>query len=200
MKLTQHIFRGLAALAVFVIWPADRAEPQPTDLVAQARQALDADKVDDAIAVLEKAVVADPKDTAALAWLGSAQVRKARTAPLFEAPGLVKKGFNTLDEAVERFPNVFVVYLVRGISATQVPEFFGKVAVAVKDLSAVVATREKSPAAVPDSVMPSVYLHLGLAYKKNGQTAEARATWEKGKKLYPSAPETEAIDKELQNL
>lgn len=170
------------------------------DLVAQARQALDANKVDDAIAILENAVAAEPMNAAALAWLGSARVRKARTASFFEAPGWVKKGFNTLDEAVDRFPDVFIVYVVRGISATQVPEFFRKAPVAVKDLSKVVGMKEKSPEAVPDAVMPTVYLHLGVAYKKSGQPAEARAAWETGKKLYPSAPEAQAIDKELRNL
>src|SRR5713226_6833139 len=177
-----------AFAALTVVWPPGRAGALTTDLVAEGRRALDADKVDEAIAILERAVAADPNDAAALAWLGSARVRKARTASVFTAPGWVKKGFNTLDEAVERFPDAFVVYMVRGTT------------VAISDLSAVVAMKERSPAAVPDSVMPSVYLNLGLAYKKNGQTAEARATWERGTRLYPSAPEAGAIAKELRSF
>ena len=205
MMLTRRTIRcfasGVAALALFiVVWHPDRAEAQTTDLVAQGRQALDADKVDEAMALFENAVTADPKDPAALAWLGSAQVRKARTAPPFDAPGWVKKGFNTLDEAVERFPDAFVVHMVRGTTATRVPDMFRKAPVAVKDLSTVVTMREKNPKAVPDAVMPSVYLHLGLAYKKTGQPADARAAWEKGKKLYPSAPEAQAIEQELRSL
>ena len=70
----------------------------------------------------------------------------------------------------------------------------------MKDLSTVVAMREKNPQMVPDAVMPSVFLNLGLAYKKNVQSDEARATWEKGKTLYPAAPETQAIEKELRSL
>ena len=205
MKLRRSNIRRLAAavaaLACFMAgWPPDRTESQVTDLVTQGRQALDADKVDEAIAIFEKAVTVDPKEPAALAWLGSAQVRKARTASFFDCPGWVKKGFNTLDEAVELFPSAFVVYMVRGITATQVPDLFRKAPVAVKDLNAVVSMREKNLAAVPDAVMPSVYLHLGHAYKKSGLTAEARAAWEKGKKLYPSAPETQAIEEELRSL
>ena len=189
-----------AFAALTVVWPPGRAGALTTDLVAEGRRALDADKVDEAIAILERAVAADPNDAAALAWLGSARVRKARTASVFTAPGWVKKGFNTLDEAVERFPDAFVVYMVRGTTALRVPDFFKKTPVAISDLSAVVAMKERSPAAVPDSVMPSVYLNLGLAYKKNGQTAEARATWERGTRLYPSAPEAGAIAKELRSL
>ena len=205
MKPTRRTIRRLgaavAALALcLTAWHPAPVEPQTTDLVAQGRQALDADKVDQAIAIFEKAVTADPNDPAALAWFGSAQVRKARSAPLFDRPGWVKKGFNALDEAVERFPNAFVVYMVRGITATQVPDLFRKAPVAVKDLSAVIAMREKNPAAIPEAAMPSIYFHLGLAYKKNGQPGEARAAWEKGKMLYPSAPETPAIEKELRSL
>ncbi len=177
---------GIAVFtAVIVAVHSPDAMAQATDLVTQARQALAADKVDEAIATLEKAIVAAPHDPAALATLGSAQVRKARTAPPMDAPGWVSKGFDTLDEAVKRFPEAFVVHIARGITAASVPEMFGKAPVAVKDLAAVVAMREKNPTAVPDTVMPSVYVNLGIAHRKTGAIAEARAAWEKGKQLYP---------------
>ena len=197
----RHLIAAVATLCLLLVASSpDHAEPQTGDLVFQARQALNADNVDDALAILERAVAADSKDPVALAWLGHAQVRKARTAQLFDAPGWVSKGFTTLDQAVERFPGAFIGYLMRGITATQVPELFGKGPVAVNDLNTVVAMKEKTPASVPDAVMPSVYLHLGVAYKKTGQPTDARAAWEKGKKLYPATPEAQAIDKELQNL
>jgi hypothetical protein len=77
---------------------------------------------------------------------------------------------------------------------------FNKTDVAVKDLSAVVAMKDKRPDAVPDGVMPLVYLNLGLAQKKAGRAADARAAWETGRRLYPAAPETAAIDRELKGL
>jgi hypothetical protein len=61
----------------FVVSLVVALEVQAADLVSQGRQALDADRIDDAIALLEKAVSAEPGNPAALAWLGSAQVRKA---------------------------------------------------------------------------------------------------------------------------
>jgi len=167
---------------------------------APGRRALDAGRFDDALAVLERAVAADASDPAALAWLGSAQVRKAGTASLMDRAGWVRKGFNTLDEAVERFPKAFVVYLVRGITATNVPDFFRKGEVAVQDLRAVLDMRDRDPATVPDAAMPVVYLSLGRAYKKAGKTAEARAVWERGRRAHPGAPETPAIDAELRRL
>ena len=183
-----------------VVLLAATLEAQAADLVSQARQALDADRVDDAIALLEKAVSAEPRNPAALAWLGSAQVRKAGTVAPMEAAGWVKRGFDTMDEAVEKFPEAFVVYLVRGITAINVPEMFHKAPVAVKDLSTVVTMRQANAQAVPEAVMPNVYLQLGLAHKRNKQPGEARAAWEKGRALYPSAPEAQAIERELRSL
>ena len=201
MNRTRRTMRKVAvtagAMLCLAVWHPAHVEPQTSDLVAQAKQALDAGRVDDALAMLEKAVAADPNDPAALAWLGSAQVRKARDASMVAASGWVKKGFATMDQAVERFPSAFIVYVVRGITATRVPDFFRKAPVAVQDLSAIVAMKQRDPASVPDAVMPSVYLHLGRAYKKNDQRAEARAAWEKGKTAYPDAAETQTIDKEL---
>jgi tetratricopeptide (TPR) repeat protein len=202
MNRTRPTIRRVGAIAgtllCLAVWHPASVEPQAADPVAQAGQVLEAGRVDDAIAMFEKAVAADPNDPAALVWLGSAQVRKAREASMFTAAGWVNKGFTTMDQAVKRFPSAFIVYVVRGITATRVPDFFKKAPVAVQDLSSIVAMKQKDPASVPDVVMPAVYLHLGRAYKKNDQAAEARAAWEKGKSAYPGAPETPAIDKELQ--
>ena len=121
---------------VIAVWCPNPAGAQP-DLVTQGRQALEANRVEEALAILEKAVTADPASAAALA---------------------------------------------------------------VQHLRAVVAMKEKNPAAVPDAVMPSVYLNLGLAHKKNGQPAEARAAWEKGRTVYPTAPETRAIEEQLRSF
>jgi len=200
MTLIRPLAAVLAVAAVVAIWQPDSLEAQAADLVSQGRQALDADRIDDAIAVLEKAVSADPKNPAALAWLGSAQVRKAAKVGGVEAAGWVKRGFDAMDEAVERFPDAFVVYVVRGSTAVRVPPLFNKTEVAVKDLSLVVTLKEKKPESVPDGVMPMVYLNLGLAQKKAGRPADARAAWEKGRKLYPAAPETAAFDRELKGL
>jgi len=200
MTLVRQLGSVLALAAAVAIWQPDSLEAQAVDLVSQGRQALDADRVDDAIALLEKAVSAEPKNPAALAWLGSAQVRKAGKVPGMEAAGWVKRGFDALDEAVERFPDAFVVYVVRGSTASRVPDMFLKTEVAVKDLSTVVAMKERAPQTVPDGVMPVVYLNLGLAQKKAGRPAEARAAWEKGKRLYPAAPEAAAFERELRGL
>ncbi len=77
---------------------------------------------------------------------------------------------------------------------------FNKTELAVKDLGTVVAMKERRPDTVPDGVMPLVYLNLGLAQKKAGRPADARIAWEKGRRLYPAAPEAAAIDRELKGL
>jgi len=200
VTLVRQLGPLLALAATVAIWAPDALDAQPADLVSQGRQALDADRVDDALALLEKAVSADAKNPAALAWLGSAQVRKAGKVGGMEAAGWVKRGFDAMDEAVERFPDAFIVYVVRGSTAGRVPPMFNKTEVAVKDLSAVVAMKARKPDSVPDGVMPLVYLNLGLAQKKAGRPADARAAWEKGRSLYPVAPETATMDKELRAL
>jgi tetratricopeptide (TPR) repeat protein len=190
----------LILLTVCALAPLDEITAQGTDLVAQGRQALEAKRIDEAIALFERAASADPNNPAALAWLGSAQVRKAGSVPAMDAAGWVKRGFDTMDEAVERFPDVFVVYLVRGITGVNVPEMFNKAPGAAKDLGTVLTMRQRNAQAVPEAVLPIVYLNLGLAHKRNRQPAEARATWEKGRTLYPAAPEAQAIERELRNL
>lgn len=182
------------------LWLPDSIEAQAADLVTQGRQALDADRVDEALALLEKAVGAEPRNPAALAWLGSAQVRKAGKVGGMEAAGWVKRGFDSMDEAVERFPEAFIVYVVRGSTAGRVPPMFNKTELAVKDLSTVVTMKDKKADAVPDGVMPLVYLNLGLAQKKAGRPAEARPAWEQGRRLYPAAPEAATIERELRGL
>ena len=62
MTLLRHLGSLLALVAVVALWQPDSLEAQATDLVSQGRQALDADRVDDAIALLEKAVSAEPKN------------------------------------------------------------------------------------------------------------------------------------------
>jgi len=205
MTSTNRIVRSVASAALaaalgLLVWIPQAADSQPADLIMQGRQALATDKTDEAVALFEKAVAANPSDPAALAWLGSAQVAKAKGAPGLEGPGWVRRGFNTMDEAVERFPDSYVPYMVRGFTATKLPDLFKKAPAAVEDLGRVLAMREKNPQSVPDRAMPFVYLNLGIAYKKNGQPAEARAAWEKGKNLYPAAPEAQAIERELRNL
>lgn len=169
-------------------------------LVAEGRDALNAGRVDQALAIFEKAVAVDPNDPAALVWLGSAQVRKTSTAPFTETRDWFEKGFATMDRAVAHFPNAFVVYLVRGNTGARVPAIFGgqaRARVAVADLQRVIAMRAENVNAVPDSIMSSVYLGLGLAYKHSGDPAAARGAWERGRALYPAAPEAATIEKEL---
>src|SRR2546430_8762246 len=136
---------AIALFCFLAVLRPDRADPQPAALVVQGRQALDADRPDDAIALLEKAVAADPKSPAALAWLGSAQVRKAARVGGMEAAGWVKRGFDTLDEAVERFPDAVVVDLVRGITAARVPDLFPKAEPAGKGSGPLVPPKGHQP-------------------------------------------------------
>jgi tetratricopeptide (TPR) repeat protein len=156
--------------------------------------------VDEAIALFERAVAVDAKSPSALAWLGSARVRKAPSVPMMERAGWVSRGFDTLDEAVERFPEAWIVYLVRGLTAVNLPLMFNKTRVAVDDLGRVVTMKDRAPQVVPDAVMGLVFLNLGLAEKNRGDKDQARTVWEKGRRLYPTSPEAAAIERALKAL
>lgn len=177
---------------------------QPNDvkqLVALGRLYAEIGKIPDGLKLLERAVTIAPNDPAARVWLGSVQVQMTRTTEdLGERLQWVKKGTRTMDEAAEDFPNMAVVYIVRGIAGVRIPDQFRRYILSIQDLNRVLELKTQDSAAVPDEPLPLVYLNLGLAYKKNNQKAEARATWEKGRQLYPQAREAGLIEKELNDL
>ena len=179
-------------------------QAQPNDvttLVALGRIYAETGKIPDGLKLLERAVAIAPSDPSARVWLGSVQVQMTRTTEdLGERLQWVKKGTKTLDEAVEDFPGMAVVYIVRGSTGVRIPDQFRRYVLSIQDFTKVLELQAKDPAAVPDEPMPLVYLNLGLAYKKNNQKAEARATWEKGRQLYPQAREAALIEKELNDL
>ena len=179
-------------------------QAQPNDvttLVALGRLYAETGKIPDGLKLLERAVAIAPNDPSARVWLGSVQVQMTRmTEDLGERLQWMKKGIKTLDEAVEDFPGMAVVYSVRGNTGVRIPDQFRRYVLSIQDFTKVLELKAQDPATVPDEPMPLVYLNLGLAYKKNNQKAEARATWEKGRQLYPQAREAALIEKELNDL
>lgn len=179
-------------------------QTQPNDvpkLVALGRLYAETGRIPDGLKLLEKAVAIAPHDPAARVWLGSVQTQMSRTTEdLGERQQWAKRGMKTMDEAVEDFPTTAVVYIVRGINGVRMPDQFHRYVLAIQDFNKVLELKAQDPAMVSDEPMPMVYLHLGLAYKKNNQKAEARATWERGRQLYPQAKEAALIDKELHDL
>src|SRR5262249_46242918 len=100
----------LAALAVSLALAGPARAQSKNPLVNQGRDLLNNDKIDEALAVLEKAAASDPADPYALAWFGAAQTRKAATVDIFDGPQWVMNGFKSLDEAVKRFPDAYIGY------------------------------------------------------------------------------------------
>jgi tetratricopeptide (TPR) repeat protein len=200
MKPTSRSALLAVALALAAFDAAAQTPKATNPLTIKGWETLNAGKVDEGLAMLQKAAQSGPSDPFTLAWLGVALVRKGGIVEPAEAPAWVKKGFNSMDEAVESFPNIYVGYLSRGTAAIKVPDIFKKAPAGIEDLQHIVAMKEKDPKSVPDSDMPNVYLNLGIGYKKTGHADQARATWEKAKKLYPSDPAMANIDKELRTL
>ena len=215
-----HILRVLSWIGVWLIGgmaivaaqsPQERIQAletalhtQPNDvpkLVTLGRLYAETGRSPDGLKLLERAVAIAPHDPAARVWFGSVQTQMARTTEdLGERLQWAKKGMKTMDEAVEDFPTTAVVYIVRGINGVRMPDQFRRYVLAIQDFNKVLELKAQNPSAVPDEPLPLVYLNLGLAYKKNAQKAEARATWERGRQLYPQAKEAALIDKGLHDL
>ena len=64
ITIPRRLGVALAVLVFLGIWRPDSIEPQTLDLVAQGRQALGGDRIDDALALFERAVAAEPETTA----------------------------------------------------------------------------------------------------------------------------------------
>ena len=170
-------------------------------LVELGRLYAEVGRIRDGLTLLERAVGIAPQHPGARAWLGSLQVRMARTTQgTSEQLQWFKKGTRSMDEAVEEFPDVAVVYLIRGISGVLIPDRFQRYLISIQDFNKVLELKAQDPTALPDAQMPLVYLNLGLAYKKNNQKAEARATWEQGRQRYPQSKETAQMGQELNTL
>ena len=149
------------------------------------------ERVDEAIDLFERAVAADAKNPAALAWLGNAQVRKAaeRAAPWscrLGQPRLrhPRRGGRALSRRVDRLSGA------RDDRRQSLPVMFSKTKVAVADLGTVVTMRRPTPQAVPDAVMAAVFLQPRPgreAQRPAGAGPRRRGT--RAGQLYPSAPE-----------
>ena len=165
----------LAVLIIAALGHPFHAASQDSDLVAQGRQALDAGRVDEAIALFERAVAADAKSPAR--WPGSAApgCARRRSVPMMERAGWVSRGFDTLDEAVERFPEAWIVYLVRGLTAVNLPADVQQDQGRGRRPRPVVAMKDRAPQVVPDAVMGAVFLNLGLAEKNTRGHGPRRA-------------------------
>lgn len=158
--------------------PAGKSYDQmPNDeLLKLAIDSHDQNRVDDGIAQFEALLKKDENNPAGVVYYGSTLTKKAQFADgNVEKVKWVKKGFQKLDEAVIRFPNDHIVYLVRGINSVSVPVMFERYRLAVKDFEKLEEMKKADAKSVPDDVAALILFHHALAHEQSEDEAAAKA-------------------------
>jgi len=146
------------------------------------------EKIDQGIALLEKAVAEYPNNSEAWNLLGEFIGDQVRKNPDFTAMfSLLSRAFTSWDRALEIDPQNFKARFNRGAWAVNIPKFAGQLDKGVEDLKIIVNALGSSPepAKSMDFLAASAFLAKGL--QKQGNYEEAKATWMNIIKMAPGS-------------
>lgn len=159
------------------------------------------DAVKKAEKYLSKLVEIDPKNAAALVYLGSALTICARDASSQDAQlEYVTKGFARMDKAVYFEPGNFEVRLIRGINSTYIPEMLGRLSVALKDFKHIEKLLNEKELKLEKETLQQYYFHYGLVLAKSGEKEAAKKIFIKTSRINPDSPLAKNAERELDNL
>ena len=164
------------------------------ELLKAAIKSHDEDRIDEGVAQLQLYLERAPEDPEGNAYYGSILTKKAKNADgNVEKVKWVKKGFQALDESVLRFPDAYVVYLVRGINGVSVPAMFERFRMANLDFEKLLEMRKADPKKVPDSVMPLILFHQAQALDLDGKGDAAKLVRQRLVAEYPASAEAKKV-------
>jgi len=154
------------------------------------------EKIDQGIALLEKAVAEYPKSSEAWNLLGEMVGDKVQKNPDFTSMfGLISKAFTCWDRALEIDPKNFQARFNRGAWAVNIPKFAGQLDKGVADLKIIVGMLGASPDPQSAKQFIGASLLLGKGLQKQGNYEEARSIWMNIIKMAPgSEPAKSAQD------
>ena len=143
----------------------------------------------------------DPDNAKARAWRGGVYTLKAKYA-WFPGTKLVRvyQGIRMMRRAVEIAPDDITVRMVRANTSMALPGFFGQLGRAIRDLEHLLALHEEDPEGFSNDLLADIYLALGKAREKAGNTEVARECWEKVISLVPESDEAKEAMELLQGL
>lgn len=154
-----------------------------------------------AIEVMEEAVKEFPESSDAHSYLGLyVGMQAGKTNDMMEAMQLVNRSFEILDKAVTLDELNPLARFHRGLMGLQVPEFFGKLDMAIDDLEFVTALYEKGPAKVPKEQFVNAYNLLSTGYEKRGDFDRARSAWERIIELAPGSEMAKEAENKINEL
>jgi hypothetical protein len=154
----------------------------------EAKKLRTEEKIDQGVALLEKAVAEYPKSSEAWNLLGEMIGDQVQKNPSFTAMfGLVGRAFTCWDRALEIDPQNFAARFNRGAWAVNIPKFGGQLDKGVEDLKIIVNALGASldPQASKQLIGASSLLAKGL--QKQGNYEAARATWLNIVKMAPGS-------------
>jgi tetratricopeptide (TPR) repeat protein len=143
-----------------------------------------------------------PNDMVIFAWYGSLLTIKARDSwfPPLKLSRL-RKGISILDEAVERAGDNITVRMIRANNSLYLPEFIGRVDVAIEDFKYLLKRSEEDD--FPKELLPKIHLGIAKAYIKKEKFTKAKAhlrkVFELADKSSKAYKEAESIMEEIRN-
>ncbi|MCJ7646088.1 tetratricopeptide repeat protein [bacterium] len=142
--------------------------------------------------LFEKLLELEPQNIEALAWYGSVLTLKGRDIlfPISKL-GYVNNGIEKMDKAVELAPDNVNVRMIRAHNSLNLPGMFHRIKVAINDFEHLLSLSQKSPQEFSKGLLVEIYLGLGNAYKKKGDTIKARENWQKIVEVLPNSKEAE---------
>lgn len=177
-EITVRLLGKLALVAVLVLACAQTAAVDKH--VAEAVKLQKAGELAKAIEVLEKAAKEQPNSAKVHAYLGLyIGMQAGQTHNFAEAGEFVRQAFTHLDQAVTLDSLDSDARFFRGMLSVQVPDFFGKLGVGVRDLEFVLKHPGKNSKPDVDARLVTAWALLGTGYQKQNQLGKARQAWQK---------------------
>ncbi|MDI6752533.1 MAG: tetratricopeptide repeat protein [bacterium] len=154
--------------------------------------------VKEAEKVFKKVLWLEPDNVEVLAWYGSTLTLKGRDAwfPISKLR-YVNQGIEKMNEAVKIAPDNITVRMIRANNSLGLPDFFDRLKFAITDSEYLLKLKKKSPKAFPDELLLQIYLNLGRAYQKKGETEKAKKYLNKVIKLAPESRKVKEVKKLL---
>jgi tetratricopeptide (TPR) repeat protein len=197
MKIVEKIVVALILVSVGICAYAGTVN----DFIQRADSLNQAGNLDQAIALMQKAVESFPDEALAYSYLGLYLGSAAgETRNFMKAGKLIETSFQMLDKSVEMAPDDPRVRFNRGIISVKVPNFMGKLATGVQDFEHILEMYAAVPGEKLAGLVPPSYDFLAEAYLKQDQKEQAVVAWQKIIEMAPGSPLAESAQMHLGKL
>jgi len=148
---------------------------------------------------LSRLLVLEPRNAAAMVYLGSLKTQLANASQDNPTAALeyLQEGFTLMDKAVLAAPENAEIRFLRGFNSTQIPDMFGRLAVALEDFQALDGLIAKNASCLPKDQQGMAYFYMGETLLKTGERAAAEKAFRRVVEIDPKSPFAENALKRL---